>query len=385
MQRTHEQPLRGLPRELRDMIWRFALTVDDVPFRKPSESKKPNVGCLAVPHLLSPLSRLNDTRYDPLHLRLFLTNRQMFAETSLVFYSCNEFTTSVMSLNHSTFNANIRRNVRRVRLETQLWQAIVQRNTSPLRDIHLSFVNHKLELLTITMPSEPPSLPVLVKGQDLAVTPCLAVDLVDCMLKGFIKHIRLLYPVPTGFLTPTHFWTIKVLYKGKTAVKGEVGRILNTAWWNTDRGKYAEVLYRLRDVPDQNFIARFGDGTFARLPRGNAVIVLSRIEDEPVEKKKKTVPRPRVCIVGPNSHLKRRLPWNPDVADPRPNKIPRLKLPAYLAFSESRSHKMPQRAVQERFKGKSNEIRRLANDRGSSLAQIPRETYHWQQHPNHGI
>jgi hypothetical protein len=46
---------------------------------------------------------------------------------------------------------------------------------------------------------------------------------------------------------------------------------------------------------------------------------------------------------------------------------------------------MPQRALQERFKGKSNEIRRLVNDRGSSLAQIPRETYRWQQHPNHGI
>jgi hypothetical protein len=384
MQRTHEQPFRGLPRELRDMIWRFALTVDNVPFRKPSESEKPNVGCLDVPHLLSPFSRMNNTRSDPLHLRFFLTNKQMYAETSRIFYSCNEFTTDVMSLTHSKFNANIRRNVRRVRLETRPWQAILQRYSPPLRDIHLSFTSHKIELLTITMPSEPPALPALVKGENLAVTPSLALDLVDCMLNGFIKRIRLLYPIPTGYLTPKQFLTIKILRRGKSAVAKHLGNTLDTAWWNADGRKYAKVLYKIRDAPKNTLVARFGDGSFARLPRGNAVIVLSRIEDEPVEEKE-TVPRPRVCIVGPNSHLKRRLPWNPEAADPRPNKISRLKLPAYLAFSESRSHKMPQRAVQERFKGKSNQIRRLVNDRGSSLAQIPREIYRWQQHPNHGI
>jgi hypothetical protein len=384
MQRTHEQPFRGLPRELRDMIWKFALTVDDVPFWKPSESEKSNVGCLGVPHLLSPSSRLNDTRSDPLHLRFFLTNKQMYAETSPVFYSCNEFTADVMSLTHSKFNANIRRNVRRVRLETRPWQAVLQRYSPPLRDIHLSFTSHKIELLTITMPSEPPASPVLVKGENLAITPSLALDLVDCMLNGFIKRIRLLYPIPTGYFTPKQFLTIKILRRGKSAVAKHLGNILDTAWWNADARKYAKVLYKIRDAPKNTLVARFGDGRFARLPRGNAVIVLSRIEDEPVEEKE-TVPRPRVCIVGPNSHLKRRLPWNPEAADPRPNKISRLKLPAYLAFSESRSYKMPQRAVQERFKGKSNEIRRLVNDRGSSLAQIPRETYRWQQHPNHGI
>jgi hypothetical protein len=218
MQRTHEQPFRGLPRELRDMIWRYALTVDKVPFQKPSESEKPNVGCLGVPHLLSPLSRLNNTPCDPLHLRFFLTNKQMYAETSPVFYSSNEFTTDVMSLTHSKFNANIRRNVRRVRLETRPWQAILQGYTPPLRDIHLSFTSHKIELLTITMPSEPPAFPVLVKGENLAIPPSLALDLVDCMLKGYIKRIRLLYPIPTDHLTPKQFMTIKILRKGKSAV-----------------------------------------------------------------------------------------------------------------------------------------------------------------------
>jgi hypothetical protein len=189
------------------MIWKFALTVDDVPFWKPSESEKSNVGCLGVPHLLSPSSRLNDTRSDPLHLRFFLTNKQMYAETSPVFYSCNEFTADVMSLTHSKFNANIRRNVRRVRLETRPWQAVLQRYSPPLRDIHLSFTSHKIELLTITMPSEPPASPVLVKGENLAITPSLALDLVDCMLNGFIKRIRLLYPIPTGYFTPKQFLT----------------------------------------------------------------------------------------------------------------------------------------------------------------------------------
>jgi hypothetical protein len=384
MKRTHEQPFRDLPRELRDMIWKSALIVDHVPFRRPSESEKPNVGCLGVPHLLTPLSRLTDTRCDPLHLRLFLTNKQMYAETAPIFYSSNEFTTDVMSLTHSKFNTNIRRDVRRVRLETRPWQAIVQRYTPPLRDIHLSFTRYRIDLLTITMPSEPPALPVLVKGENLAITPSLAVNLVDCMLRGFIKRIRLLYPIPTGFLTPKQFLTVKVLRKGKSAITGELASTLDKAWWNVDSRKYAEVLYRLRDVPKNNLVARFGDGSFLKLPRGNAVIVLSRIEDEP-RKKEKTVPRPRVCIVGPNSHLKRRLPWNPDIADPRPSKIPRLKLPAFLAFSESRSREMPQRAVQDRFKGRSDEIRRLVSVRGTPLAQLPRETCRWQQHPNHGI
>lgn len=381
MERTHELPFRGLPRELRDMIWKYALTFDDVPFRELSESEKPNVGCLEVPHLLSRLNRLTHLRCDPLHLRLFLTNKQMYAETSIVFYASNEFTTDVMSLTNSKFNANIRRVTRRVRLETRPWQAIVQRSTPPLRDIHLSFANHRLELLTITMPAEPPALPVLVKGENLAITPSLAANIVDCMLKGVIKRVRLIYPVPTKFITPIQFWTIRVLQKGKPAVTGELGRILNEAWWNTDRRKYAEVLYRLQNVPSLGFVARFEDGTFMRLPRGNAVIVLSRIEDEPV--KKHTIPRPRVCIVSQNSHLKRKLPWNPNIADPSPKKIPRLRLPVFLAFSESRSHKMPQRAVQERFKGKSDQVRRLVNDRGPLLTQIPRETYRWQHHPSY--
>lgn len=380
MARTHELPFRGLPTELRDMIWKHALTVDDVPFRELSESEKPKVR-FEVPHLLSHLDRMTHTRCDPLHLRLFLTNKQMYAETSLVFYSSNEFTTDVMSLDDTKFNANIRRLTRHVRLETLLSQANVQRYLPPLRDMNLPFANHRLEMLTITMPSEPPSLPVHIKGENLAITPSLAINIVDCMLKGFIKRVRLVYPIPTGFFTPIQFWTIRVLLKGKPAITGEVGRILNEAWWNTDRRGYAEVLYRLRNVPALGFLARFEDGTFMRLPRGNAVIVLSRVEDEPIEKH--TVPRPRVCIVSQNSHRKRRLPWNPDIADPRPNKIPRLKLPVFLAFSESRSHKMPQRAVQERFKGKSNEIRRLVNDRGPLLTQIPRETYRWQRHPSY--
>lgn len=381
MERTHELPFRGLPREVRDIIWKHTLTVDDVPFRKPSESVEPNVACFGVPRLLSRLSRLTNFRCDPLHLRLFLTNKQVYAETSLVFYSSNEFTKDVTSLDDYNFNADIRYVTRRVRLETRLCQAANQRYLPPLRNINLPFANHRLDLLTITMPSEPPSLPVHIKGENLAITPSLAVNIVDCMLKGFIKRVRLVYPIPTGFFTPVQFWTIRVLRKGKPAITGEVGRILNEAWWNTDRRKYAEVLYRLQNVATLGFVSKFEDGTVLRLPRGNAVIVLSRVEDEPI--KKHTVPRPRVCIVSQNSHRKRKLPWNPDIADPRPNKIPRLKLPVFLAFSESRSHKMPQRAVQERFKGKSNEIRRLVNHPGPLLTRIPRETYRWQHHPSY--
>jgi len=381
MERTHELPFRGLPREIRDMIWKHALTVDDVPFRTLSESEKPIFGSLGLPDLLSHLSRLTNTRCDPPHLRLFLTNKQVYAETSLVFYSSNEFTKDVMSLDDSKFNANIRYVTRRVRLETRLCQAEIQRSLPPLPNINLPFANHRLDMLTITMPSEPPSLPVHIKGENLAIAPSLAANIVDCMLKGFIKQIRLVYPTPTSFFTPIQFWTIRVLRKGKPAITGKVGHILNEAWWNTERGKYAEVLYKLQDVPTLGFVARFEDGTFMRLPSGNAVIVLSRIEDEPI--KKHTVPRPRVCIVSSNSHSKRRLPWNPDIADPRPSKIPRLKLPVFLAFSDSRSHKMPQRAVQERFKGKSNQIRHLVNDRGPLLTQIPRETYRWQHHPSY--
>lgn len=384
MERTQELPFRGLPRELRDMIWRYALAVDHVHFRKLSVSEKPDVGCLGIPHLHSPLSRLNDTRCDPLHLRLFLTNKQMYAETSRVFYSSNEFTTDVMSLTHSKFNANIRRNVRRVRLETRPWQAIVQRYTPPLRDIHLSFTSHRIELLTITMPAEPSAFSVLVKGENLAITPSLAVDLVDCMLRGYVKRIRLVYPTPTDLVHPRQFQTIKVMRRGKAAVTGDLGRILDTAWWNADRRSYAEVLYNLRDVPKKFFMTRFEDShCYLRLPPRNAVVLLSRYKDEPIEKH--TVPRPRVCIVSLNTHLKRRLPWNPNSFDPRPDKIPRLKLPTFLAFSESRSRNMPQSAVQERFKGRSNEIRRLVNDRGPPLVRITREAYRWQQQSIFGI
>ncbi|CAD0106375.1 unnamed protein product [Aureobasidium uvarum] len=383
MDRTYEQPFRGLPRELRDMIWKESLIVDNVPFRRPTEPEKPDAGLLGVHSLLSPLHSMNDTRCDPLHLRLFLTNKQMYAETAPIFYSSNEFITDIMSLNRiDRFNASIRRDVRQVRLETLPWQAILQKQTPHPRDIHLSLTRHKLDLLTIRMPFEPPATVSVDKDASIAITPSLAADLVDCMLKGFVKRLRLLYPIPTGFISPEQFWTIKILRKGKPAVTGEQGLKLDKAWRKADTRGYAEVLYNLLDVPKKKFIARFGDGSLLRIPRGNAVIVLSRVEDEPA--KKETVPRPRVCIVGPNSHLKRRLPWNHGLADPRPTKLPRLELPAFLAFSESRSCKMPQRAVQERFKGKSNQIRRLVNDKGPSLAQLPREMYCWQQHPRHG-
>lgn len=176
------------------------------------------------------------------------------------------------------------------------------------------------------------------------------------MLKGFIKRLRLLYPIPTGFLTPEDFWTIKLLRSGKP-INGDQARMMKKVWNTADLRGYVEVLNKLQDAPRETFIARFGDGSSIRVPRGNAVIVLSRIEDEPVAKE--TVPRPRVRIVGPNSHLKRKFPWNCNSDDPRPNKFPRLQLPDFLVFSESRSRQMPQRAVQERFEGKSNQIRHL--------------------------
>ncbi|KAH0006639.1 hypothetical protein KCU78_g12212, partial [Aureobasidium melanogenum] len=229
------------------------------------------------------------------------------------------------------------------------------------------------------MPYEPPATPALVNR---AISLPFAVYLVDGMLKGFVKRLRLLYPIPTGFLSPEEFWTIKLLRKGKRIFDGDQVSKIRKVWTKADMRGYIEVLDKLRGAPRENFVARFEDGSSIRVPRGNAVIVLSRIEDEPIVKD--TVPRPKVCIVGPNSHLKRRLPWNRDFADDRPNKFPRLQLPSFLAFSESRSRKMPQRAVQERFKGKSNQIRRLANDRGPPLAPLPRETYRWQQHPSLG-
>lgn len=213
------------------------------------------------------------------------------------------------------------------------------------------------------MPYEPPATPAHVNK---AINLPYAVYLVECMLKGSVKRLRLLYPILTGFLSPEDFWTIQLLRKGKRLLedRDQVSKI-RKVWNKADMRGYIEVLNKLRDAPLANFIARFEDGSSIRVPRGNAVIVLSRAEDEPIEKD--TVPRLKVRIVGPNSHLKRKLPWNPDFADPRPNKFPRLQLPAFLAFSESRSRKMPQRAVQERFKGKSNQIRRLVSEGRASF------------------
>lgn len=387
MRRTYDQPFRGLPRELRDMIWRELLVFDRVSFRKPMSPPKPDGGFLDAHSLLSPLARMTNLRYDPLHLKLFLTNKQVYAETSLIFFSSNDFVTHSLCIQCAEqCNNHVRPGVRRVRLETRSHPLPLQPRP---HDIHIPFLSQqrKLDLIAIRMPYEPIATPALVNK---AIGPQFAFYLVESMLKGFVKRLRLVYPFPTDCVSPEEFWTIELLRRGKEVVNGDdpddedlaLASMIKKVWKTADMGGYIEVLDRLRDAPCENFVARFEDGTPIRVPGGNAVIVLSRIEDEPVEKE--TVPRPRVCIVGPNSHLKRRLPWNRDFADPRPNKVPRLLLPTFLAFSESRSCQMPQRAVQERFKGKSNQIRRLVSDRGPLLAQIPRETYRWQQHPSFG-
>ncbi|KAG9967065.1 hypothetical protein KCU61_g341, partial [Aureobasidium melanogenum] len=98
MSRTYDQPFRGLPRELRDMIWRELLVLDRVPFRKLTRPEKPDGGLVGANSLLSPLTRMTDLRGDPLHLKLFLTNKQVFAETSLIFYSSNEFITHFLCI-----------------------------------------------------------------------------------------------------------------------------------------------------------------------------------------------------------------------------------------------------------------------------------------------
>lgn len=353
--------------------------LDRMSFRKPARPERPDGGLVGANSLLSPLTRMTDLRGDPLHLKLFLTNKQVFAETSLVFCSSNEFITHFLCIQCAEqCNNHVRPAVRRVRLETRSRPVPVQPRP---HDIHTPLLSQhrNFDLITIRMPYEPPAAPALVNR---AISLPFAVYLVDGMLKGFVKRLRLLYPIPTGFLSPEEFWTIKLLRKGKRIFDGDQVSKIRKVWTKADMRGYIEVLDKLRGAPRENFVARFEDGSSIRVPRGNAVIVLSRIEDEPIVKD--TVPRPKVCIVGPNSHLKRRLPWNRDFADDRPNKFPRLQLPSFLAFSESRSRKMPQRAVQERFKGKSNQIRRLANDRGPPLAPLPRETYRWQQHPSLG-
>lgn len=385
MSHTYDQPFRGLPRELRDMIWRELLVLDHVPFCKPKRPEKPDGGLSGAYSLLSPLARMTDLRYDPLHLKLFLTNKQVYGETSLIFYSSNEFITHSLCIQCAEqCNDHIRPAVRRVRLETRSCSVPLQPRS---HHIHIPFFSQhlKLDLITIRMPYEPPATYTLVNK---AIGVPFALYLVECMLKGFVKRLRLLYPTPTDSLSPEEFWTIELLRRGKELIDGDylLGgdqvSMVRKVWNTADMGGYVEVLDKLQDAPRNNFVARFEDSSSTRVPHGNAVIVLSRIEDEPVAKE--TVPRPRVCIVGPNSHLKRRLPWNRHLADPRPNKFPRLQFPTFLAFSESRSRQIPQRAVQERFKGKSNQIRRLVNDRGPLLAQIPRETYRWQQHPSLG-
>ncbi|KAK6007148.1 hypothetical protein QM012_006156 [Aureobasidium pullulans] len=379
MSRTYDQPFRGLPRELRDMIWRELLVFDRVSFCRSNRPEKPADGFHDANSLLSPFTRMTDLRFDPLHLRLFLTNKQVYAETSLVFYSSNEFITHSLCIKCTEqCNDHVRPGVRRVRLETR--SRPVPLHSLP-HNIHLPLLNQhgKLDTIAIRMPYEPRDTPA---PGNKPIGLQFAFYLVKCMLKGFVKRLRLLYPIPTGFLSPEQFWTIKLLSRGKQFFDGDQASAMKKVWKKADMRGYIKLLLKLRDAPRENFVAKFEDGTSIRVPRGNAVIVLSRVEDEPIAKE--TIPRPRVRIVGPNSHLKRRLPWNPDFADPRPNKFPRLQLPAFLAFSESRSRQMPQRAVQERFRGTSNQIRRLANDRGRLLAQVPRETYRWQQHPSFG-
>ncbi|KAH0356700.1 hypothetical protein KCU81_g376, partial [Aureobasidium melanogenum] len=363
MSRTYDQPFRGLPRELRDMVWRELLVLDRVTFRKPERSEKPDGEPVGADSLLSPLTGMTDLRGDPLHLNLFLTNKQVFAETSPIFYSSNEFIMhSLCTQCAEQCNNHVRPAVRRVRLETRSRPVLVQPQP---HDIHVPWIgqHHRLDLVTVRMPYEPPAVPAHVNR---AINLPYAVYLVACMLKGSIKRLRLLYPIPTGFLSPEDFWTIQLLRKGKRLLsdRDQVSKI-RKVWNKADMRGYIEILNKLRDAPLANFVARFEDGSSFRVPRGNAAIVLSRIEDEPIEKD--TVPRPKVRIVGPNSHLKRKFPWNPDVADPRPNKFSRLQFPAFLVFSESRSRKMPQSAVQERFKGKSNQIRRLVSEGRASF------------------
>lgn len=144
MSRTYDQPFRGLPRELRDMIWRELLVFDDIPFRKTTMPEKPDGGSLDAHSLLSPLSRMTDLRCDPLHLRLFLTNKQVHAETSLIFYSSNEFIThSLCYLCTKQCNNHVRPGVRRVRLETRSRPV----PTRPLpHDIHMPYLTKDYKL-----------------------------------------------------------------------------------------------------------------------------------------------------------------------------------------------------------------------------------------------
>ena len=206
----------------------------------------------------------------------------------------------------------------------------------------------------------------------------LAVGLVDCLLKGSFKRLRLVYPNPITSTDPDQLCTISALRKGRRAFRGPKGLLLQYAWYGAPVSSYLTLLRGLQDLPDLNFVARFEHVTYPRSSRDSNVIVLSRLEDEPV--KRDTVDRPPVKIVGPNSHLKRKLPGSPTSADPTPTKVRRLQLLQFLAFSESRNHNMSHQEVRDRFVGRNNELRRYINRAGlgsnpkidESLATIPK-------------
>ncbi|THW25322.1 hypothetical protein D6D23_04447 [Aureobasidium pullulans] len=367
MARTHEQPFRGLPRELRDMIWRELLTVKHVPFRKPAKkTTEPYSVLFGVPKL----ERILDFGRPPLHVRVFMANKQVYAETAPIFYSSNEFIADTDHLaTTDSILANIRPDIRRLRLENKHTVYPTRLHASGLRNQHLSFIHHRLNVVTIKMP---PELPTKCSSRTVreSIGAILAVGLVDCLLKGSFKRLRLVYPNPITSTDPDQLCTISALRKGRRAFQGPKGLLLQYAWYGAPVSSYLTLLRGLQDLPDLNFVARFEHVTYPRSSRDSNVIVLSRLEDEPV--KRDTVDRPPVKIVGPNSHLKRKLPASPTSADPTPTKVRRLQLLQFLAFSESRNHNMSHQEVRDRFVGRNNELRRYINRAGLVLAPIPR-------------
>ncbi|THV88365.1 hypothetical protein D6C98_06284 [Aureobasidium pullulans] len=289
------------------------------------------------------LERILDFGRPPLHVRVFMANKQVYAETAPIFYSSNEFIADTDHLaTTDSILANIRPDIRRLRLENKHTVYPTRLHASGLRNQHLSFIHHRLNVVTIKMPPEPPT---------------------KCSSRTVRESICAILAV--GLLC-----TISALRKGRRAFQGPKGLLLQYAWYGAPVSSYLTLLRGLQDLPDLNFVARFEHVTYPRSSRDSNVIVLSRLEDEPV--KRDTVDRPPVKIVGPNSHLKRKLPASPTSADPTPTKVRRLQLLQFLAFSESRNHNMSHQEVRDRFVGRNNELRRYINRAGLVLAPIPR-------------
>jgi hypothetical protein len=377
MSSSFELHFRGLPRELRDKIWR-KLLVGNLPYR-PST-------------LALDINRLNTTyslalirkaympitpRRDPIHLTLFLANKQIYHEASHIFYSCNEFITCIVNLlNLLLFGLRIRPGIRRLRLEFHTKYS-AWFNTIKPRNMDLSFATHRLTHLTVRMPCVQPIL--LSEPCDI-IGLSLMFELVEYLRAGLIKTIKLVFPGRYNLANILRRMAliIKTLLKSKHILHGPFGEQLQVLWFTCDDDRtHHEILRRSPDDPRPKFFHTFDKQTRIR---GDVVLTLSRVEDQPVQKE--TVDRPKVVIVSNYSHLKRNAPASPKTIDPRPLKIPRYSYPQCMAFSESRTNGMPRRAVRDRHVGKTAQLRRLIEDKGPEIVPIPRETYRWKEPPS---